>query len=362
MKTISWITPEYFVETDIYVVPSLSYYYNIEWNIVYAKNVPFREQLESSKRKSLKIHYWQIPNISIFSPKMFMFYYKLLNSVVRSKTWFIYSAILNYPFLIAAFLILPKHKTTFAAHNVITPKGSKRFLFTKIYINSCYKYYDNFQTFSESQFNMFNQIYPGKNVLLAPFVMKDYGQVTNDVNDNITFLFFGRIMRYKCPEVVIDASQKVSEQTKIPFKVIIAGECSEWYKYERLITKPKLFDLRIHSIPNEDIPNLFGESHYTLLPYKDIAQSGALFVSINYAKPSILSRLPAFEEVLTDNDSALFINKPRTEELAAKMKYVLESHNQIYPALRQNLEIIRDSKYCKANIVEKYKYFINQFV
>ena len=39
MKQIVWVTPEYFLETDIYVVPELTKYYNICWIIEHFKDV-----------------------------------------------------------------------------------------------------------------------------------------------------------------------------------------------------------------------------------------------------------------------------------------------------------------------------------
>ncbi len=363
MKRIAWITPDYFIETDIYIVPELSKHYVIDWYITYSGTLPFEEDLikYNSLCSNLKITFLRNPPVSMLSIKMLLFYWNLITLVKDTKPSFIYTAILNFPFVPIVLLRLPRGRTAFAAHNVITPKGSKHYYFIKTYQGCVYRFFKNFQTFSQSQFEQLNKLYRRKNVFLAPFVMKDYGEPTNQPSDIITFLFYGRIRGYKSPEVVINAAQEVKKKTKIPFKVIIAGSCDNWEKYQAMIIENDIFDLRISFIPNDELPNLFGESHYTLLPYQGIAQSGALFVGINYAKPSILSRLSAFEEVLTDEVNSIFIKPADTNDMVEKMLYVINNHETIYPKLKHNLEVLRDTKYDKNSIIGKYRNFIDKF-
>ena len=362
-KQISWITPSYFVETDIYVVPELSKYYRVNWIITYAQTIPFGSELLSVERDNLTIVYKKETFSSMFSRCAFSFYRDGINTALAVSPDFIYTANLNYPFLLIALFKLPRSITTIAAHNVVTPKGSSHYLFNKIYSGLCFSFFKNFQNFSKSQYELMQSLYSHKNCYYAPFVMKDYGKTEVAPNDNcISFLFYGRIRGYKNPEVVIAAAQEVAKKTNKPFKVIIAGECNNWEEYEKLIYTPDLFDLRIRMIDNKDVPDLFGEAHYTLLPYKDIAQSGALFVCINYAKPSILTKLPAFLEVLTDDINALFLENDSVEVLIDKMLYVINNHEKVYPRLKNSLENLKDTTFNKEAIINKYKSFIESII
>ena len=124
----------------------------------------------------------------------------------------------------------------------------------------------------------------------------------------------------------------------------------------------KIFDLRIKNVENADVPNLFGESHYTVLPYQDIAQSGALFVCINYSKPSILSSLPAFSEYITDGKDGLFIRPANVEDLTEKMLYVVNNHHSIYPNLVSNLNEMKQQNFDKSVIVGKYKSYFDSLI
>lgn len=350
------------MDTDVYVLPSLSNYYKVHWYIVYSSIIPFEERINKVGNQNLTIHFVKLPNASMLSAKMARTYNNMISDIIARKPAFIYSAIINIPCMFIAALRYPLKKTMIAAHNVTTPRGVKHYYLAKFYSDTCFRIFKNFHTFSRSQYELMKSRFPKNNVFFAPFVIKDYGHTQRLPGEVITFLMYGRLRGYKRPETVIKAAEILRTLTPIPFKVIIAGECDDWPKYASLIQHKELFDLRIYSIPNEDVPDLFGETHYTLLPYRDIAQSGVLFVGINYAKPAILTRLPAFEEVLTDNDNALFIENSGETELAQKMKYVLENHSCLYPSLKGNLEKLRDTTFNKEVIIEQYKGFIDSVI
>ena len=101
-KQISWITPSYFVETDIYVVPELSKYYKINWIITYNTSIPFENELLSFDRKDLTIDYKKESFSSMFSWRAFSFYRDVINTALAVSPEFIYTANLNYPFLLIA--------------------------------------------------------------------------------------------------------------------------------------------------------------------------------------------------------------------------------------------------------------------
>jgi len=362
-RTIVWVTPEFFVETDIYIVPALAEYYNIKWTIIHTCHeqvIPFyKVLLREGNNPNIDVRFRKLPSGSPLSKRYFKFYWNIITEIKSDEPDLIYSAILDFPFIPLAIIRVLKKKIIFAAHNVNTPKGVKHYKLTKAYMGLCLSWFKNFQTFSKSQYDLLNKKYKRKNAFFAPFVLKDYGTPTIIANEIITFLFFGRIRQYKCPDALINAAQKLKKRTNIPFKVIIAGECSNWYEYQQLIKYPELFDLIIHSIDNENIPNLFARCHYTILPYQDIAQSGALFVGINYSKPAILSDLPAFKEVLTDNVNSLFIKPANVDDLVEKMKYILENHRTLYPVLISNLIDMKEKTFKKDLIVDKYRQYID---
>lgn len=368
MKTITWITPEYFIETDIHIVSRLCEYFKINWYIVYvgSDNLYDKELKILQKKipeKKLNINKTILPKKNPLATDYLLRYCKLLNDVRKTNADLYYSAIIGMPYYIPIAMIkLPKSKTIFAAHNVTTPKGAAYANITSAYNDLCYKYFDNFQTFSQSQKRKLLEKCPTKNIFYAPFILKDYGTPTASPNEIITFISFGRIRGYKCIENIIDAAQKVAVTTKIPFKVIIAGECSNWQAYSSKIQNPEIFELIIREIENDEIPNLFGRSHYSLYPYKDIAQSGALYVSLNYKVPPILSDLPAFKEIVNDREDSLFVTPDNKEELYEKMLYAVENFTTLYPVLKAGIEKTVMKNYTSEKIVHRYLQFFNSLI
>lgn len=361
MKKICWVTPACFIETDIHVIPQLKHSFDIVWYIVTDSIVyPFRERIEDLSDGNLKIKEFLIPNGGPLSFSLNRAYWRLFNDIRAKKPAIVYSAILGFPFIPLSLLFLKRDKVVFAAHNVNTPRGTRHFRLVKAYNDFCYWHYRNFQTFSRSQFRLLESRFGDKNVFYAPFVLKDYGDSSLPKDDIITFLFFGRIRQYKAPDVVIRAAEIVKSITDIPFKVIIAGECTCWEEaYKPLIKSPELFELHIYSIPNKEVSDLFARSHFMLLPYMDIAQSGALFVGINYGVPAIISDLPAFREILSDQNDSLFIRPSDESDLVQTMIKVLSNFDEIYPRLRKNLIIMRDSAFSTDSIINRYSSFFD---
>lgn len=366
MKQIVWVTPDYFVETDIYVVPELAKYFNINWIIESNQNekkTPFYDEIISlEKNENLQIEFYHRPLGHVLSPSYWKHYWCLISKMKSYKPNLFYSAVLGIPYIPFCILRIPKRKIVFAAHNVNTPKGVKHYTLTKLYMGLAWHWFKNFQNFSKSQYELLRTKYKGKNNFYAPFILKNYGEPSISPNDIITFLSFGRIRGYKNIDVLIEAAQRAKEKCQIPFKVIIAGECDNWSDYQKKIRYPEIFDLRISEVENADIPNLFGESHYTVLPYQDIAQSGALFVCINYSKPPLLSKLPAFSEYITDGIDGLFIRPANVEDLTEQMLKVLNNHNALYPQLVENLNKMKSRNFSKDIIVGKYKEYFNSIM
>lgn len=368
IKTITWITPEYFIETDIHIVTRLCDYFRINWFIVFTGNSTlYSKEIENIKNKKsgdcLEVIKYVLPKKHPISITYLSKYWNLLKRVKQTKADLYYTAIVGLPyFLPLAMLKLPRKKTIIAAHNVTTPKGASYAKITSIYNEICYRFFENFQTFSKSQREELLKRHPKKNILQAPFVLKDYGKPTVKMPDVITFISFGRIRGYKCVDNIIYAAQKVADNSNKPFKIIIAGECSDWQKYAAKIDKPDIFELIIREIENEEIPNLFGRSHYSLYPYKDIAQSGALFVSLNYKVPPIVSDLPAFREVLYDRENAIFVRPSDKEDLYKKMLWAVETFPTEHNILKRGMEKSISDEYSPSSIVKKYIHFFNTLI
>lgn len=365
MKKIEWITFNAFLDTDMYIIKELSKYYLINWHIIKSgnENIDYISEIsELEKIDNLTVTVLECGK-RLRKLECVRSYNTLLDNINKSKPDVIYLTLAGAPYFIPiSILKLNLNKVLLAIHNVHVPKGGTSYYFFKIYNYIAIKFFKNFQTFSKNQLDVLMSMAPNKNMFYVDFLMKDYGDPTIKRADNkITFLNFGNIRKYKRLDVLILAAQEAYEETKIPFKVIIAGKCDDWTEYEKLIKYDFLFDVRLGRVENNDVPNLFELCDYFVAPYQDIAQSGSATVSINYEKPVIASKLPAFEEYLVDGETGYFMSPANITSLKNIIINILHTHELNYKNLVRNVKSLKENKFSTQAIVKKYREAIDDF-
>lgn len=365
-ERITWITPEYFLDTDIHVIKHLAPFYRIAWYIVHSgtQELDFKTEIDSLKDCGVSVKIYQLYPRGM-DPGNLTRFKCLAKSIRDSGSRFVYTS-LAYPFY---FLPVMAHyigtdRMVLAVHNAHIPKGGSFYYRNKLYNTYAIRKFKHFQVFSESQYQYIKEKSGGKEVRLIPFFLKDYGKPETPVEkgDCVTFLNYGHIRDYKRIDVLISAAQKAYRATGIKFKVIIAGTCPDWEKYRKLITDELLFDLRIRFIREEEIPSLFAEADYFVLPYQDIAQSGSAIVALNYDIPLIASRLPAFEEYIEDRKTGFLFKPADQKELEEIMKYILQNHERIYPEMKENLKGEKEAIFNEEKIVHSYREYIKSVI
>lgn len=355
MKKISWVTPEAYLDTDLYIIPLLCPYYDIDWHVVSKGKTLYDEELKHLRgTKKIKI-FLDVISSRIRSLKTLVYYYRLAKEIKKKKPDYIYTGLNGYPYALPIFkTVCGSIKTVVPVHNVNTPRGASNYHFAKWNVAQVLKSYHNFQTFSLSQFNLLKTLKQQANVFYIPFLLKDYGIPVTEPSKKITFLSFGNIRDYKRVDVLIEAAQQTYEKTAVDFIVEIAGSCDNWSKYQDMIRYPQLFHLNIRKIDNDEVPDLFGRSHYFVVPYQDIAQSGSVVVGINYDKPVIASDLEAFREYVKDGVDGFLMKPASVDSLVKIMIKILQHHDHIYPKLIKGLRQMKTEHFAKETIVEKY--------
>ena len=359
-----WITFNAFIDTDLYIVKELIPYYDIHWIIIKSGNDRFEyiselNALENST--AITIDMLQC-GARLRSKECSGFYSKLLSSIENEKPDVIYTSLSGAPYFIPMLACSKlKHKVVLAIHNVHVPKGGSAYWFFRAYNKIALKSFNYYQAFSLDQYQLLNAKVHKARTMYAPFILKDYGTPKHVRRDNrITFLNFGNIRDYKRIDVLIEAAQIAFERTGILFRVIIAGQCNNWDKYESMIRYPELFELYIRRMDNEEVPELFVESDYFVAPYKDIAQSGSSVVAITYNVPIIASRLPAFEEYIDDDITGKLIAPASLSELANTMEEIIVSGNSGYEEMVEAMTKKRDTIFSTEAIVKKYREYIDE--
>ena len=168
------------------------------------------------------------------------------------------------------------------------------------------------------------------------------------VKDNEkTILFFGRIRPYKGIEHLLAAfRQLVKSDPK--YRLIIAGEPkkgSEAYLDEiRQIAshefKPAEIILKFQFIPDREMEIYLKGGDVLVLPYKDIFQSGVLFLAYSFGLPVVATDVGSFREEIVEGKTG-FICKPSDPDDLAK---ILETYflSDIYTNLGTRRQDIKD--------------------
>jgi len=201
------------------------------------------------------------------------------------------------------------------------------------------------------------------NILYAPLCLKDYGNpIVKKPEAPITFLFFGNIVDYKRVDLLLQATRIMNDKGIKGFKVQISGYCRPeiWKeKYEPMLKGLDNVATDIRRIPNEDIPNLFENSHYFVMPYQDIAQSGAMTVALRYNIPIIASELDTFKEFMDGKEDGYFFESGSPERLAEAMTKAIQEHGIRYQSMRENQANKVKEKLSHVAIIARYKEYID---
>ena len=136
-------------------------------------------------------------------------------------------------------------------------------------------------------------------------------------NDEKAILFFGRIRPYKGIEYLLDAFRLLSTDEQAKYRLIVAGEPkkgSEEYLHEIQQSIKRDFNqgqviLRIQFIPDEEMELYLKGADVLVLPYKEIFQSGVLFLAYSFGLPVVATDVGSFREEIVEGSTG-FLCKP----------------------------------------------------
>lgn len=362
-KKICWVTASYFLDVDLPVVPKLMNKFIIDWYIITTSS-QIKSDREYIQSKTSKPYNLIISNNKFYSFALYLFYKDFIKQIKSKRYDWYYFDISDYFFLFPLIkYYIGNRNVTIATHNVSTPKGARLPLLAKLsmyYIRNRFKY---FQVFSRNQEQKLKNKIKNINVFYCPLMLKDYGPAKERTRDGITrFLFFGNIIPYKRLDLLLKACNVLGDKGVRNFRIDIAGYCKSntWEKfYLPMIKYPELINLDIRRIPNDIVCDYFGNNDYFVMPYQDIAQSGAMTVALNYNLPIIASDLDTFKEYISHKLNSYIFESGNVNALVAAMEWAMKNTQYEYNLLKINLEKMVKETLSEQIILNKYEqYFI----
>lgn len=151
--------------------------------------------------------------------------------------------------------------------------------------------------------------------------------------DRKVALFFGNIDYYKGLDLLADSLSYINGGLKNEITLLIAGNYKSKEYYEKLNKQLSADSLKdkvianIRFIQDEEVENYFMAADCIVLPYREIYQSGVLFMAYNFGLPTIATRVGNFENdiihgqtgFLTDNIDPLSIAETLQQYFGSEM-------------------------------------------
>lgn len=158
-----------------------------------------------------------------------------------------------------------------------------------------------------------------------------------------TILFFGRLRPYKGLEHLLAAFEQLTQRGS-DYRLIIGSEPkkdSEEYahKMREMISRvdgQKRILSRIEFIPDADIEQYFKASDVLVLPYKEIFQSGVMFLAYSFGLPVVAANVGSFSEEIVEGRTGFLCNPDDSHDLVRSIERYFASD------LYRNLENRRD--------------------
>ncbi len=159
-------------------------------------------------------------------------------------------------------------------------------------------------------------------------------------------LFFGRITPYKGLEYLISAFRQMLARHD-DYRLIIAGRVDRCEGYWRAIREEISEDvqrgrvlLRAEFIPDEETEVYFKAADVLVLPYRDIYQSGVLFLGHSFGLPVLAADVGSFKDDIVEGKTGFLFRPQDSADLANVIERYFAS--DLYADLDRRRQEIRE--------------------
>jgi glycosyltransferase involved in cell wall biosynthesis len=146
-----------------------------------------------------------------------------------------------------------------------------------------------------------------------------------------TILFFGRITPYKGLEYLVGAFRDAA-QKRDDYRLVIAGRPDQCESYWQPVRSALSNDvesgavlLRAGFIPDDEVEIYFKAADVLVLPYRDIYQSGVLFLAHSFGLPVIAADVGSLREDILEGETGFLFKPEDTDDLARTIERYFES-------------------------------------
>lgn len=162
-------------------------------------------------------------------------------------------------------------------------------------------------------------------------------------SQNCNLLMAGMISEYKGFEDALEVVSMLNKKTGIHYNLTIEGKGTKIYinKLKKIINDLNLnksVHLQEGYVHVKRMIHLYNESDITLMPYKQIEQSGVALTSLGLGTPIIAYNVGGLSDIINNNINGYLIEPGNKEVFATKVAWAFENRKLL------NLNIINDEK------------------
>lgn len=364
-RTIVYLNPDCFTDTDLTVLKHLAKEYRVVWYYIHEsiKSTSKITVAEASAYASVNgIELRAVdPKVRNRSPKNLLFYCKIAREINEVNPDIVFHCLRDPYWNLVVKYVLKCKNVVLGVHDVQTHSykmTASRFL-EKYSKGLSINVHKHFVTFSANQQKLFKEVY-GKDSCMVGMSCKDFGKSdlqAPSVSNGIKLLFFGSINEYKGLDLLISALENLWAKGVENISLTIAGRGKSWEKCKFLIKTREIYNLQVRFIDNGEIPDLMSSHHFLVLPYRDATQSGPLATAVAYELPVIAPNFGCFAETYS-NASAILYPQGHLEEALMKVSRLSVGD---YESLKQSCHKVKEAN-SEEHIAENYIKYFNQLM
>jgi D-inositol-3-phosphate glycosyltransferase len=339
---------------------------HVSMEIVGSDELDCAEVRSSSRLKFLNLRGDQgFASKRVKATRLLKYYFKLIHYIVRSEPpvfhilWHTKAAEHFDRTIFLLFLKVMKKKVAFTAHNVNAARRDgtdsllnrltlriQYHLVDHIFVHTSKMKAELVRDFNVKESAVTVLSYPVNDIIPNTSLEREEARKRLSISSSEkTILFFGRVCSYKGLEYLLMAFQKLSEMDG-GYRLIIAGEPSigeDSYleKINEMINSAGDRVLPVFRfIPDDEVEVYFKTADVLVLPYKEIFQSGVLFLAYGFGLPVIASDVGSFREAILEGETGFICKACDASDLAKVIEKYFEGR------------LFRDPEECRRRVRE----------
>ena len=315
----------------------------------------------------LKLRGSQQPDASLFEKafRISRYYASLIGYAAMAKPrvfhilWNNRFEVFDRTLLMLYYKLLGK-KIVFTAHNVNTARrDAQDTLLNRLTLRIQYRLSDHIFVHTEKmKLELIEEFgVPANRVTVIPFGINnsvpntrltpaDAKQRLGIRDDERAILFFGRITPYKGLDYLVAAFSQVLARRE-DYRLIIAGRpdrCEEYWDELKEALRGDAFSgrvlLRADFIPDDETEVYFKAADVLVLPYRNIYQSGVLFLGHSFGLPVLAADVGSLKDDIVEDKTGLVFRPEDPVDLAKTIERYFAS--DLYASLKDRRQEIRD--------------------